>query len=278
MLQSNQTGDFPVASVLSQTELWVYRAKNGVEYCMKPDSRIPSLLTHLRQSSEAQLSNLEIMHFIHQLSHTQNQAETEGNTCSCSFPFLYHSVELDNPYLIAMQNESYRPANRRWLYSDVMPQFSTDSMVSQNEYEALLDSMPDTLRKKIQKNIISEAQKYLGTKYRWGGMSPSGFDCSGLVGYVFQSFGVELPRTSHRQSKLGQLIVEKTKIKTGDLIFFGYRRGKTYRTKHVGIVVENRNGQLKVLHSSTRRGVIIDDDILSKPYYKRRFLFVKRFV
>jgi cell wall-associated NlpC family hydrolase len=80
--------------------------------------------------------------------------------------------------------------------------------------------------------VIAEAKKYLGVKYVWGGESPTGFDCSGLVQYVYKKFGVELPRVSQDQAHAGRAI-SRADAKPGDLVFFGKP------ATHVGVYLGN---------------------------------------
>ena len=68
--------------------------------------------------------------------------------------------------------------------------------------------------------IVGEASKFLGVPYVWGGSSPSGFDCSGLVQYVFSELGVELPRGSVDQSEVGTPVASLAQAQPGDLLFF----------------------------------------------------------
>ncbi|WP_446899875.1 C40 family peptidase [Clostridium sp. LBM24168] len=80
--------------------------------------------------------------------------------------------------------------------------------------------------------IVAYASNFLGVPYVWGGTSPSGFDCSGLVQYVYAHFGVSLPRTSQAQQGVGTP-VSRENLQPGDLVFFG---SPAY---HVGIYVGN---------------------------------------
>lgn len=83
--------------------------------------------------------------------------------------------------------------------------------------------------------VVSIAQHYLGVPYVWGGTSPSGFDCSGLVQYVFNQIGIHLPRTSYAQGAAGQRIPASA-AQPGDLVYYG---------GHIGIYV----GGGKMIHA-----------------------------
>jgi cell wall-associated NlpC family hydrolase len=80
--------------------------------------------------------------------------------------------------------------------------------------------------------VIAEAKKYLGVKYVWGGEDPKGFDCSGLVQYVYGKFGVDMPRVAADQAKTGRAI-SKADARPGDLVFYGKP------ATHVGVYLGN---------------------------------------
>lgn len=119
--------------------------------------------------------------------------------------------------------------------------------------------------------IVDYSRNFLGTRYRYGGSTPKGFDCSGFMVYIFKNFDVNLPRTGTEQYKAyGN--VPKDNVKKGDLVFFAGRR-KGSRIGHVGMVVSDsidENGIFQFIHSSTQRGVIISNS--NEPYYADRYM------
>lgn len=119
------------------------------------------------------------------------------------------------------------------------------------------------------KTVLQKALTLLGTPYRWGGTSPEkGFDCSGLVSYVFRNaLGIDLPRVSSDQAEAGELVADKSKLAVGDLVFFG-RRG---RVDHVGIYV----GEGRFVHApSTGKDVMVSD--LDTGYWSGKYLQARR--
>ena len=120
--------------------------------------------------------------------------------------------------------------------------------------------------------LINNALEYDGVKYRGGGTTKDGMDCSGLVFTTFKTFDISLPRSSYEQAKVGQ-VVNLKEIKKGDLLFFNNNRRKN-TINHVGLVIETEGGEIKFIHSTLSLGVIVSS--LSEPYYERTFVQANR--
>lgn len=119
--------------------------------------------------------------------------------------------------------------------------------------------------------LILNATENIGTRYRSGGTTKAGFDCSGLMFCTFGNFDIKLPRSSIEQSRIGTKVAT-TEAQKGDLIFF--KTNGRRHINHVGMVVENADGEIKFVHSSTHGGVMISST--KEAYYQRAFSQINR--
>ncbi|VAV85572.1 Probable lipoprotein NlpC [hydrothermal vent metagenome] len=121
-------------------------------------------------------------------------------------------------------------------------------------------------------NIINYAITFSGTRYKYGGTTNKGMDCSGLIYISFKKEAITLPRVSRDMAKQGQQITLQ-KAKKGDLLFFKTsKNGKDIN--HVGLIVNSENGNIKFIHATTSKGVITSS--LSEPYWKLAFIEVRQ--
>jgi cell wall-associated NlpC family hydrolase len=99
-------------------------------------------------------------------------------------------------------------------------------------------------------NVIATAEKYMGTRYQWGGTTSEGIDCSALTQKAFQAAGINLPRVSRDQYKTGYFVAAKD-LKPGDLVFF--KLASNNQISHVGIYI----GDGQFINSTSSKGVTI---------------------
>ena len=140
---------------------------------------------------------------------------------------------------------------------------STSNAVSKNESKKE--------NRNLVNNLIEKATDNIGVRYKAGGTTKSGFDCSGLVYITFQSENISLPRASYEQAKIGK-VISLNDARKGDLIFF--KTNKSRQINHVGLITEVNSDEVKFVHSSTSKGVIISST--KEPYYKNSFEQVNR--
>ena len=118
-------------------------------------------------------------------------------------------------------------------------------------------------------SILSTAESYLGTPYVWGGTSPSGFDCSGFVQYVYGQNGYSLTRTTYTQWDNDGIFVSRSDLRPGDLVYFGSGGSPS----HVGIYV----GDGMMIHSPST-GDVVKYSTIESGYYNNCYMGAKRII
>lgn len=156
------------------------------------------------------------------------------------------------------KNTVYRKAN------------TTKSTVKSPTLRNLDSDYKGSISKNIKK-LLEDAENYLGTPYKYGGNTASGFDCSGYTVKVFGENNYTLPRRSQDQATVGTR-VDISKVKPGDLLFFATSGGQA--VSHVGIVHDiAKDGEIKFIHASTSKGVTISS--LNEKYWNKAYLYAQ---
>lgn len=147
--------------------------------------------------------------------------------------------------------------------------------VDRRENENLHQNMLSAESASMIHDLLKEANKHMGKRYRSGAKGPSAFDCSGFSSYVYRQFGYNLSASSSAQYNDG-VEVGRHELREGDLVFFKGRNSKR-AIGHVGIVVsaDNEKGTFKFIHASTSRGIRIDG---CDGYYAKRYVGARRII
>jgi len=134
-------------------------------------------------------------------------------------------------------------------------------------FQPTVSTRPGNLRGEV----LLQALGLVGTPYRYGGNTPaSGFDCSGLIGYVFrQAAGISLPRTTGGLMSMSAPRVKRNALEVGDLVFFSANGGK--KVSHAGIY----SGDGRFVHAPSSGGTV-RMDYLSDSYWSKRYLGANR--
>jgi cell wall-associated NlpC family hydrolase len=123
-------------------------------------------------------------------------------------------------------------------------------------------------------NITSFALDQKGTRYKYGGTTKKGMDCSGLIYTSYLQENISLPRTSRGMSLKGDRL-KLAEVNIGDLLFFETNKNKKV-INHVGLVIEIQPGHIFFIHSTTSRGVIISS--LADGYWFDHFVMARRLI
>lgn len=133
-------------------------------------------------------------------------------------------------------------------------------------------STDEPLLEEALSQLIRSGERLLGKPYRSRGIAPWPLDCSGYVSYLYKMLGVQIPRSS---AALSTFVKKVAEARPGDLVFFKGRNASSSRVGHVALVVDNKDGDLTIMHSTNSRG-IIKHKLKSSGYFNKRFLYVGR--
>jgi len=125
----------------------------------------------------------------------------------------------------------------------------------------------------LEKRIEKYAKSFLGTPYVWGATGADSFDSSGFTKWIYKDLGIDLPRVSREQAKVGQYIRYEN-LQIGDLVFFDTKKKMTGKVTHVGIYLNDGN----FIHASSGNKKVVITNFNEKSFYKKKFLWGRRII
>ncbi len=138
-------------------------------------------------------------------------------------------------------------------------------------FSCMFQVKAQTKRKRQDINaVIKEAKTYVGTPYKYGGLSRKGIDCSGLIYNCYKKIDIDLPRTAEEQSKIGSSQSWKS-VRPGDIVYFKFKE-KGEKWWHSGMITEVKGDNITFIHASSSKGVT--ESSLNSDYYSEN---VKKF-
>ncbi len=214
-----------------------------------------------------------------------NPTNMDSNLCTDELGNKVHTVtkgetlyRLSKKYKVSVKDlEEMNPeiiANLPIGYEVVIKKGDVELSKHQNEIvnspKEVEELSPENMSK--AEFLIAKASQHIGTRYRGGGTTSAGFDCSGLMFSTFKHIDMTLPRSSSSMAVGAGYKIDRSQAQKGDLIFFT-TNGKG-SINHVGMITEINGDEIKFIHSSVQAGVIISST--EEPYYKKRFIQINR--
>lgn len=176
------------------------------------------------------------------------------------FAFTGHSVFSQQDTLINLQS------------SDVVLVSEQSDSTLTDKY-AGLDSIA-RIRAMLIDSIIDYGKTFVGLRYKYGGITPAGFDCSGFIFHIHRHFNLPMPRVPNATSLMGRVIPQDS-LQPGDLVYIKSRAAYDNTIGHVMMVIEKTPGSFIAIHSASHAGVVIED-FNKHSYYVSRYLFANR--
>ena len=213
---------------------------------------------YTKRMKNRKLLNLTLLSLVLFFSACVKRPESLHATNASESLSVYNAINM---------NESRENRNNNSSNSDI----SDENAVQDIEYISYRTSDSTVNRQQTVKEIEFHAKRFLGTPYVWGATGPDTFDCSGFTQWVFRDVGINIPRVSKDQARVGQLIAFD-ELKAGDMIFFDTHKKRTGKVTHVGIYLGDGN----FIHASSAGKKVVIYNFNKKSYYKKRFLWGRR--
>lgn len=143
-----------------------------------------------------------------------------------------------------------------------------NNYVQENSFNSPIEVVSD-----VEQEVEENAKRLLGVKYVWGATGPYTYDCSGFTQKIYRDAGINIPRVSRDQARVGQY-VSYNNLQRGDMVFFDTHKKRTGKVSHVGIYLGDGN----FIHASSAAKKVVIFNFNEKTFYKKRFLWGRRVI
>ena len=175
-----------------------------------------------------------------------------------------------HPQQVAEQHKTQQQSQAKFVAAQSSTVYE-EEVATEKELADFAGSKPYQLPV-LADSILERGMSLIGTRYRFGGTSEAGFDCSGFIGYLFrEEAGMNLPRSTREMINVDAPLVARSALKPGDLLFFA-TNGRRGRVSHAGIYL----GDNQFIHSSSRKSGGVRVDSLGDSYWSKTFIEAKR--
>ena len=217
-----------------------------------------------RNNKKAESQKRDSKHETKREAKATTKHESKKDTRPSNHDEIGKIIQRKTPPAVAQNSPSHDAIGSIIQQKQQQAQVATPPVATREEPK----SSAEPLGRGDADELISNAMGFIGVAYRFGGTSPTGFDCSGFMQYVFRkAFAVNLPRTSAAQASVGTY-VSRSELRPGDMVFF---RTHGSRISHVGMYIGND----RFIHAP-RTGKRIEITSLSSKYWNARYATARR--
>lgn len=192
---------------------------------------------------------------------------------SMAFSACVYVIEDKNPIEISSKDSLQAKAYMDSLYADSLNKIAVpaDSLTADSTISEFFTGKQIDTKNVLPQQLIDYAKTLIGVPYKYASTDPrQGFDCSGFITYVFNHFGIIVPRSSIDFTEVGKPIPLET-VKPGDIVLFTGTDSTEKFVGHMGLVVNQENGVVNFIHSTSGKAYGVTITPLSR-YYMGRFI------
>ena len=220
----------------------------------------------MKKTKIVNITILSSVIFFSACSDTQDKLKKETDVKNVSVYNIMGITDPNSNFSFKRERNSQVPVSASSISPDI-------EYISYRDRRPIARFYPKKDRVQTLNAIEWKAKSFLGVPYVWGATGPNKFDCSGFTQWVYRDAGINIPRVSRDQARVGQFI-SYNNLQRGDMVFFDTKKHRTGLVSHVGIYLGNGN----FIHASSAGKKVVIYNFNNKTFYKKRFLWGRRVI